>query len=671
MRCQNFWETLTNDRYILDIVTSGYKIEFCTEPFQTHPRITLVPKLLEKREIIQKEVNSLLEKGAIRPVQEIQGEFISTIFLVPKKTGGMRPIINLKPLNQFIQTIHFKMETLQTALALIQKDDFLTSLDLKDAYFSIPVAQDHKKYLRFLWEKQCYEFQCLPFGLKSSPRVFTKCTKPLIAHIRSKGHRGLIYIDDSLWMTQSFHQSQLQIQEVMSIFQKAGFTINMEKSSLIPMQEVTFLGYLINTSKMMVYLPQEKITLLRKEIQSLLDNCFPKIRQVARVIGLIVSTFPAVYPGPLHYRFLEKEKTQALQLTQSYQAKMKLSQLAIEELNWWMKNVEDCNGKPIQIQDPSVILTTDASKRGWGAVLNGITTSGLWSAQEVHLHINILELQAVYFALLALGHSIHNQHIQVQIDNKSAVAYINHMGGTHSNAMDAIAKKIWSWALMRNNHISSVHIPGMENQQADFLSRHFLDQTEWKLDPQIFRQFTRIRFPPQVDLFTSRLNHQLEKYVSWQPDPQAWRTNAFSISWKNLQAYAFPPFNLITLVLQKVYRDKCTLLLVTPLWMTQPWYPQALELSCMIPLLLPKQNRILTLPHDQERLHPLERTLQLVVWTVCGNDLKIRDFRKGLQNCYVNRGVQRQISNISQHGSLGWAGVVDNCQIPFHHLSET
>ena len=169
---------------------------------------------------------------------------------------------------------------------------------------------------------------------------------------------------------------------------------------------------------------------------------------------------------------------------------MKFSQLAIEELNWWMKNVEDCDGKPIQIQDPSVILTTDASKRGWGAVLNGITTSGLWSAQEVHLHINILELQAVYFAL----HSIHNQHIHVQIGNKSAVAYINHMGGTHSNAMDAIAKKIWSWALMRNNHISSVHIPGMENQQ-------------------IFRQFTRIRFPPQVDLFASRLNYQLEKYV--------------------------------------------------------------------------------------------------------------------------------------------------------------
>lgn len=274
MRYQKFSETLTNDRYILDIVTSGYKIEFCTEPFQTHPRITPVPKILEKREIIQKEVNSLLENGAIRPVQEIQGEFISTIFLISK----MRHEANnqFKTSKSVYTKIHFKMETLQTALASIQKDDFLTSLELKDAYFRIPVALDHKKYLRFLREKQCYEFQCLPFGLKSSPQVFMKCTQPLIAHIRSKGHKGLIYLDNSLWMTQSFHQSQLQIQEVMSIFQKAGFTTNMEKLSLIPMQEVTFIGYLINTSKMMVYLPQEKIILLRKEIQSLLDNCFPK-----------------------------------------------------------------------------------------------------------------------------------------------------------------------------------------------------------------------------------------------------------------------------------------------------------------------------------------------------------------------------------------------------------
>ena len=116
----------------------------------------------------------------------------------------------------------------------------MTSLDLKDAYFSIPVIKSHRKFLRFILRHQRYELQCLPFGLKSSPRVFTKFTKPLIAYLRSQGHRGLIYIDDSLWMTHSFRQSMTQIQEVKSNFQKAAFVINMEKSLLTPVQEITY-----------------------------------------------------------------------------------------------------------------------------------------------------------------------------------------------------------------------------------------------------------------------------------------------------------------------------------------------------------------------------------------------------------------------------------------------
>lgn len=166
--------------------------------YQHNPRITPIPKNMTKLTLIQEEIDSLLQKQAIIPVLKTPKEFISTIFLVPKKSGGMRPIINLKPLNNFVETIHFKMETLQTALNLLQKGDFLISVDLKDAYFSIPVHPHHRKYLRFIWKEQRYEFQCLPFGLKSAPRIFTKCTKPIMSALRSHGHRGIIYIDDSL-----------------------------------------------------------------------------------------------------------------------------------------------------------------------------------------------------------------------------------------------------------------------------------------------------------------------------------------------------------------------------------------------------------------------------------------------------------------------------------------
>lgn len=335
-------------------------------PYQHSPRETPVPKNSVKLNLIQEEIDSLLQKQAIIPVQEMPREFISTIFLVPKKSGGMRPIINLKPLNNFVETIHFKMETLQTALNLLQEGDFLVSVDLKDAYFSIPIHQQHRKYLRFLWKNQRYEFQCLPFGLKSAPRIFTKCTKPIMSALRSHGHRGIIYIDDSLWMGRSARSVEETGFSVVNLFQQAGFQINEEKSSLLPTQSLTFLGYVIDTVKMTVSLPQEKVQQILKEIQNLLLQAHPKIRSVAHVIGLLVSTFPAVYQGPLHYRCLERDKTEALFLVQSYQGKMKISMESRAELQWWIQNLETVNGKPIHFLDPTFIVTTDASKKGWG-----------------------------------------------------------------------------------------------------------------------------------------------------------------------------------------------------------------------------------------------------------------------------------------------------------------
>ena len=104
-------------------------------------------------QLIDTEVKELLLKRAVTRVAPCKEEFISNIFLVPQKTGDMRPVINLKPLNQYIQNIHFKMENIQLDLNLISPGDFMVSLDLKDAYFKIPIFSLHRKYLRFIWEK--------------------------------------------------------------------------------------------------------------------------------------------------------------------------------------------------------------------------------------------------------------------------------------------------------------------------------------------------------------------------------------------------------------------------------------------------------------------------------------------------------------------------------------
>ena len=126
------------------------------------------------------------------------------------------------------------METIRTAIQLLRPNCFMASIDLKEAYFSVPIAKEHRKFLQFTWQQKVYEFTCLPFGLASAPRVFTKVMKPLIASLRQRGHESCDYIDDSLLVGQSFMECQNNIQARTRLTQSLGFTINVKKSILMP-----------------------------------------------------------------------------------------------------------------------------------------------------------------------------------------------------------------------------------------------------------------------------------------------------------------------------------------------------------------------------------------------------------------------------------------------------
>lgn len=165
------WEKITTDAWVLQAV-QGYRLELEREPRQQCTPITQVG--VPSSSIISEEVEALREKGAIKPVNRAGDAFYSRIFVVPKKGGKFRPVVNLRPLNRFMIYSHFKMEGIQVVRDVLQRQDWLTRIDLKDAYLAVPICQEHRKYLRFIWANQAYEFQCLPFGLSTAPRAFTK-----------------------------------------------------------------------------------------------------------------------------------------------------------------------------------------------------------------------------------------------------------------------------------------------------------------------------------------------------------------------------------------------------------------------------------------------------------------------------------------------------------------
>lgn len=176
--CMANWQKLTSDQWVLDVV-KGYHLDLEQWPVQQVPPN---PSVLNTKDqvLVQTEVEKMLQKGAIRQVSPVKGQFLSRLVLVQKKDGTFRPVVNLKALNKFMSKNHFKMEGFHILKDVLQRGDWMSSVDLKDAYFSVPVAQPHQKLLRFEWKGKIYEYQCLPFGLSSAPRVFTKLLKPIL-----------------------------------------------------------------------------------------------------------------------------------------------------------------------------------------------------------------------------------------------------------------------------------------------------------------------------------------------------------------------------------------------------------------------------------------------------------------------------------------------------------
>ena len=660
------WRKITSDPWVLETV-SGYHLEFDSLPVQSVlPR---PPPFSEReKQLIDEEIAKLLTKGAIRKVSSCPYEFISNIFLVPKKTGDLRPVINLKPLNQFVQRIHFKMENIQMAMNFVSLGDYMVSLDLKDAYFSEPIFRPHCKYLRFIWRHQRYEFTCLPFGYSLAPKVFTKIFKPVVAQLRLNGLRIVIFLDDILLVASSFAECMEQLSLLRKLLESLGFVINDAKSQLQPTTRIFFLGFIIDSISMELLLPEDKWQKIISACLNLVSKNNPSVREVAHVTGLLVSAFPAVNYLNLYYRSIELYKCRELSENLDFDQAIILSPHAKSDLHWIINNLAKFNGCFFGERPIDIYIECDASLAGWGATCGGQSANGQWSILEAHNHINYLELLAALYALQAFVPNLRDVHVRLKLDNSTAVAYINKMGGIKSPSLNSLSRTLWEWCIERNIIISAQHIPGKENLVADSLSREFSSNLEWSVDIDIFNQISNMTFVPDIDLFASRLNAKTDCFVSWHPEPGAMAVDAFSISWANLKCYAFPPFSLLTQVLAKIRNDKALVLLIAPVWTTQNWYPLLLQLAAEQPILLPRKDNLLTLPYSQE-LHPLKDSLRLAAWILSGDRLQTEAFLMMQSQSSVHLGPLGLINSTTQPGRNGVAGARKGKLIYFRYLS--
>jgi len=210
------WKKFTSDKFILETV-SGFKIKFDDEviPYRRQP----LNFNSDECAIVREQISKLVEKGVVVTSQHEPDEIISSVFLRKKKAGvKYRMILNLKPLNHYVEYHHFKMDSLETAKMIVRPNCYMGSVDLSDAYFCVPIHDSHRKYVKFLFEGILYEFTALPQGLACAPRLFTKILKPFYAKMREKGYQCMGYIDDSFIMGNSYEECKTAIDDIEKKF---------------------------------------------------------------------------------------------------------------------------------------------------------------------------------------------------------------------------------------------------------------------------------------------------------------------------------------------------------------------------------------------------------------------------------------------------------------------
>ena len=500
------------------------------------------------------EIAKMKQKGAICLADNTNTGFYSQLL-----DGSHRPIINLKKLNQFVKPQHFKMESINMLKDILKRGDYMTKVDLKDAYFMVPLRDKHRNLTRFTWKGSTFQFNCLPFGLSSAPWVFTKITRPIMTVLRSMGLRTIMYIDDILILAESETQAREHTAALIFLLENVGMVINHPKSQTTPSQVIEFLGFIIDSTTMELKLPGEKIKKIRGEARRLISQPVNNALALSRFLGKLNHATQAIPPAPLFYRSLQGCLKEALNRgSQEYQTTISLDEEAREELSWWEEHLRTWNGRSLLSPPPSLTIETDASTIGWGAFCRGERTGGAWSQVEREMHINCLELLGVTLAVKGFAKDQSNLTILVRMDNTNGHLTHKQTGGHSLPPTESTHqfKDLWLWCMNRNITLKAVHLAGKLNIVVDEESRVMKDRTDWQFCPEAFETINRLRGPLQVD---SRLSYQLPDYASLRPDPGAMACDAFSLDWSQLKGYANPPWNLIGKDLSLVRAQKARL----------------------------------------------------------------------------------------------------------------
>ncbi|KAA6380789.1 MAG: putative Transposon Tf2-6 polyprotein [Streblomastix strix] len=521
----------------------------------------------------QNQLNEELKNGIIKETNSIQ--VYNPTFIVPRKDGRLKKILDCRRINFFTKHVHFKMDGPEQLRQILQQSDYATILDIKDAFHHIHVQPNLQQFLGFKFRNRSYTYSGLPFGWNLSPFFFSKTLAIAIRAIRSKWKIKIQhYMDDIILIHHSKDTLKQTTQDVIRFLQNLGQRLSPNKCVLIPKMTFQYLGWQFQTASMEVTMTpnrrREMKNKLKTWIQMTNDRQIVTIRSLASLIGdinYLRFQFPQI---SLWMNSLNNLKTKAV-AKGGWEASVKLNKQILGNLQTILIMIKQNRPRQLKDRTPNTTLTTDASEDGWGMTLDHsneqILDAGQWEGSW-YLHSSKLrELAAVLILLRNQQQTLTDwktKCILLKTDNITTEFVIRKW-----KAASAILLLVTEIFFLFNNldiTIYTEHLPGLENSTADALSR-----LSWIGNYQINRilfneALHQINFLPTLDAFAHKTNKQLKRYCSPQEDNKAIAINARNILWTNELLLLHSPIGLIPKAIQKMIRDQVVAELILPRW---------------------------------------------------------------------------------------------------------
>ncbi len=305
----------------------------------------------------------------------------SRYFIVPKKDGGLRPILDLRVLNDSVMQLKFKMLTFRQIVPQIRSENWFVTIDLKGTYFHISIFPYHRKFLRFPLGGRAYQYRVLPFGLALSPHTFTKCVDAALAPLRLQGICIMNYIDDLLIQAQSLHLAVRHRDVVLAHIKELGLRLKFQKSVLSPIQRTTFIGVLWDSTSMQARLSPARVGSILSAVKSIRLDQSLTVKHFQRLLGLMAAASNVIPVGLLYMTPLQWWlRTKGFSPRGNSFCMIKVTRRCLHALVMWKKPWFLSQGPVLGASFSRKMLTTDAYNRclshGLGSDPRGTLKSG-------------------------------------------------------------------------------------------------------------------------------------------------------------------------------------------------------------------------------------------------------------------------------------------------------